>query len=179
MSQIIVYRNGQPFVGSPVSTTFNHRIHFDTLEALDYLDKGGQGITPITLFYYFTGQWLFYGTHYFTGQWFQSHSFSFWLNFSTREFSWFHSSRISNCSISIQLIFDGLLAANVEICFLGEKSSTLYVNFERKVTKNNYHLPHRRTVMKYAVCWEIVIIWNFLWRFCRKQFPKANKRRRL
>ena len=37
----IVYRNGQPIVGTPVSTIFNHRIYFITL---DFFDKGGHGI---------------------------------------------------------------------------------------------------------------------------------------
>ena len=41
----IVDRNGQPIVGFPVSTTFNDRIYFNTLEALDFLDKGWHGIT--------------------------------------------------------------------------------------------------------------------------------------
>ena len=45
LSQIVVYRNGQPVVGTPVSTTFNHRIYFNTLEALDFLEKGGHGLT--------------------------------------------------------------------------------------------------------------------------------------
>ena len=45
LSQNVVYRNGQPIVGTPVSTTLNHRIYFNTLEALDFLDKGGHGIT--------------------------------------------------------------------------------------------------------------------------------------
>ena len=44
-SQIDVYKNGQPIVGTPVSTTFDHRICFNTLEALDFLEKGGHGIT--------------------------------------------------------------------------------------------------------------------------------------
>ena len=35
LSQIVVYRNGQPIVGTPVLTTFNQRIYFNTLEALD------------------------------------------------------------------------------------------------------------------------------------------------
>ena len=38
LSQIVVYRNGQPIVGTPVSTFFNHRIYFNTLEALNFLD---------------------------------------------------------------------------------------------------------------------------------------------
>ena len=45
LSQIVVYRNGQLIVGTLVSTTFNHRIYFNTLETLDFLDKGGHGIT--------------------------------------------------------------------------------------------------------------------------------------
>ena len=45
LSQIVVYRNGQPIVQTPVSTTFNHRIDFNNLDALDFLDKGGHGIT--------------------------------------------------------------------------------------------------------------------------------------
>ena len=45
LNQIVVYRNGQPIVGTPVLTTFNHRIYFNTLEALDFLEKGGHGIT--------------------------------------------------------------------------------------------------------------------------------------
>ena len=45
LNQIVVYRNGQPIVGTPVSTTFNHCIYFNTLEAPAFLDKGGHGIT--------------------------------------------------------------------------------------------------------------------------------------
>ena len=45
LSQIVVYRNGQPIVGTPVSTSVNQRIYFYTLEALDFLDKYGHGIT--------------------------------------------------------------------------------------------------------------------------------------
>ena len=45
LSQIVVYRKGQPIVGTPVSTTFKHRIYFNTLQALDFLDKGGHDIT--------------------------------------------------------------------------------------------------------------------------------------
>ena len=45
LGQIVVYRNGQPSIGSPVLTHFNHRIYFNTLEDLDFLDKSGHGIT--------------------------------------------------------------------------------------------------------------------------------------
>ena len=42
---------------------------------------------------------------------------------------------LTNCSFSVQLTFDGALAANVEILFLGERGSIFYVNSERMVTK--------------------------------------------
>ena len=117
LSQIVVYRNGQPIVGTPVSTTFNHRIYFNTLEALDFLDKGGHGITLDN-----------YPNHFIL---------AFDLT-STQEASHdFIHPELTNCSISVQLTFDGALAANVEILFLGERSSTFYVNSERKVTKNS------------------------------------------
>ena len=117
LSQIVVYRNGQPIVGTPVLTTFNHRIYFNTLEALDFLDKGGHGITLEN-----------YPNHFVL---------AFDLT-STQEAS--HDSihpELTNCSISVQLTFDGALATNVETLFLAEKSSTFYVNSERKVTKNS------------------------------------------
>ena len=41
LSQIVVYRNGQPIIGTPVSTTFNLRIYLNTLEARDFLTKLG------------------------------------------------------------------------------------------------------------------------------------------
>ena len=44
----------------------------------------------------------------------------------------------TNCSISIQLTFEGALAANVEILFLGERSSAFYVKSEQKVTKISF-----------------------------------------
>ena len=116
LSQIVVYRNGQPIVGTPVSTTFNHRIYFNTVEALDFLDKGGHDITLDN-----------YPKHFIL---------AFDLT-STQEASHdFIHPELTNCSISVRLTFDGALAANVEISFLGERSSTIYVNSERKATKN-------------------------------------------
>ena len=46
LSQIVVYGKSQPIVGTPVSTKFSHRYFFNTLEALDFPDKGWHGITP-------------------------------------------------------------------------------------------------------------------------------------
>ena len=120
LSQTVVYRNGEPVVGTPVSTTFNRRIYFNTLEALVFLDKGGHGITLEN-----------YPNHFIL---------AFGLT-STQEASHdFMHPELTNCSISVQLTFDGALAANVEFFFLGDKSSTFYVNSKRMVTKKlNYH----------------------------------------
>ena len=117
LSYIVVYRNGQPIVGTPVSTTFNHRFYFNTLEALDFLDKGGHGIILEN-----------YPNHFIL---------AFELT-STQEASHdFIHPKLTNCSISVQLTFDGALAPDVEFFFLGERSSTFYVNSEQKVTKNS------------------------------------------
>ena len=89
LSQIVVYRNGQPIVGTPVSTTFNHRIYFNTLEALDFLNKVGHGITLDN-----------YPNHFIL---------AFDLA-STQEASHdFIHPELTNCSISVQLTFDGAL----------------------------------------------------------------------
>ena len=139
LSQIVVYRNGHLLLKHRSQQIFNHRIYFNTLEALDFLDKGGHGINL------------------------DNHPNHFALVFdltSTQESSHdFIHPELTNCSISVQLTFDGALAANVEILFLCEKSSKFYVNWERKVTKKlNYHLPHRWRVLKYAICWENALI---------------------
>ena len=111
----MVYRNDQPIVGTPVSTTFNHRIYFNTLESLDFLDESGHGKTLDN-----------YPDHFIL---------SFDLTSTQVASHAFIHPEPTNCSISVQLTFDGALAANVEILFLGESSSTFYVNSEQKVTK--------------------------------------------
>ena len=114
-SQIVLYRNGQPIVGTPA--TFNHRIDFNTLEALDFLDKGEHGIAldnyPKNIVLAFDSNSTQEASHDFTNP------------------------EHTNCSILVQLTFDGALAANAEILLPGERSSTFYVNSERKVTKNS------------------------------------------
>ena len=45
LSQIVVYRSGQAMVGNPILTNFNNRICFNTLEALNFLDKSEHGLT--------------------------------------------------------------------------------------------------------------------------------------
>ena len=117
LSQIVVYRSCQSVVGIPVSTAFNHRIYFNTLETLDFLDKCGHGINLDN-----------YSNHFIL---------TFDLT-STQETSQdFIHPELTNCSILVQLTFDEALAANVEIFFLGERSSKFCGNSERKVTENS------------------------------------------
>ena len=41
LSQVVVYRNGQLIVGTPVLTIYNDPIYFNTLGTLDFLTKVG------------------------------------------------------------------------------------------------------------------------------------------
>ena len=43
LSQFVIYRNGLPIVGTPITTNFEKRLYFNALEALDFLDRGGHG----------------------------------------------------------------------------------------------------------------------------------------
>ena len=116
LSQIVIYRNGLTIVGTPISTASNQRLYFNTLEALHFLDKGGPGISLSD-----------YPNHF---------TMAFDLT-STQEASHdFIQPELTNCSISVELIFSRALTDNIEILFLGERSSTFYVSSERKVTKN-------------------------------------------
>ena len=96
---------------------------------LDFLDKGGHGITLDKYSNHFILAFDLTSTQEASHDFIQNLNFSIWVQFA----------------------FDGALAANVEYLFLGERSST----FDKKL---NYHLPHRCIVMKYAICWENVVI---------------------
>ena len=117
LNKIVIHRNGLLVVGTPISTTSDQRVYFNTLEALDFLDKGGLGI-PLAD----------YPNHFIL---------AFDLT-STQEASHdFIHPELTNCSISVELTFGTPLGDNVEILFLGERSSNFYVNSKRKVTKNS------------------------------------------
>ncbi|XP_075250834.1 uncharacterized protein F54H12.2-like [Convolutriloba macropyga] len=117
LSEVTIYRNGLPIVGTPISTTQRKRIYYNTIEALDFLQKGtGHGI-PL-------GD---YDNHFIM---------AFDLT-STQEASHdFIHPELTNCSISVDLTFSRALADNVEILLLGERNSTFYITSDRKVTKN-------------------------------------------
>ncbi len=43
---------------------------------------------------------------------------------------------LTSCSITVELQFSNALADNTEILFLGEKSSTIFIDSTRRVSKN-------------------------------------------
>ena len=44
---------------------------------------------------------------------------------------------VTNCTISIELKFSAALPSNIEIFFIGEKGSTIFIDSARKVSKNH------------------------------------------
>ena len=56
---------------------------------------------------------------------------------STQEASYdFIHPELTNCTISVELKFDAPLGENVELLFMGERASTVYVRSDRKKAKN-------------------------------------------
>ena len=95
LNEIIVYRNGLPIAGTPVSTTDNKRIYYNTLEALDFVFNNSHGISLAN-----------YHNHYIM---------EFDLT-STQEASHdFIHPELTNCTISVKLKFDAPLGENVEL----------------------------------------------------------------
>ena len=45
LNEIIVYRNGLPIAGTPISKSDNKRIYYNTLEALDFVLNTSHGIS--------------------------------------------------------------------------------------------------------------------------------------
>ena len=116
LNEIIVYRNGLPIAGTPISTSDNKRIYYNTLEALDFVLNTSHGISLAN-----------YDNHYIM---------AFDLT-STQEASHdFIHPELTNCTISLVLKFDAGLGNNVELLFMGERASTVYVRSDRKITKN-------------------------------------------
>ena len=116
LNEIIVYRNGLPIAGTPVSTTDNKRIYYNTLEALDFVFNNSHGISLAD-----------YHNHY---------NMAIDLT-STQEASHdFIHPELTNCTISVELKFDAPLGENVELLFMGERASTVYVRSDRKIAKN-------------------------------------------
>ena len=114
LNEIIVYRNSLPIAGTPISTSDNKRIYYNTLEALDFVLNTSLGISLAN-----------YDNHYIL---------AFDLT-STQEASHdFIHPELTNCTISVELKFDAGLG--LRLLFMGERASTVYVRSDRKITKN-------------------------------------------
>ena len=112
----MIYRIGLPIVGTPITTNFEKLLYFNTLEALEFLDRGGHGISLSD---------------------YQNHFVMVFDLTSTQEASHdFIHLELTNGSVSVELFFSRALEDNTEILFLGESSSTFLVTSDRKVTKN-------------------------------------------
>ena len=115
LQSITVYRNGYPIAGTPLQTEDDKKLYLNSLEALQF-KAHGHGVpfddymNPYVLVFDLT---------------------------STQQASYdYLYPELTNTSISVDLRFKSDLGASVELFFLGEKASTLYINCDRQVSKN-------------------------------------------
>ena len=126
LEQICIYRNGLPVADSPVITTDVKRLCFNTRSDLANIDN----VHGISLFEY------------------PNHCIIVFDLTCTQQTShdFFHP-EITNCSISIELKISAALPNNTEIFLIGEKSSTIFIDSARRVSKNHI-LTNRWMKMK-------------------------------
>lgn len=117
LDSITVLRNGYPIAGTPLQTDNDKKLYLNSLEALAFTSHG-HGI-PIDDF----------PDHYvlvfdLTSTQQASHDYLY--------------PELTNGSISIDLRFAKDIPDSLELFFLGERSSTIYINSARKIRKNFY-----------------------------------------
>ena len=95
-----------------MSTTDNKRIYYNTLEALDFVFNKSHEISLAS-----------YHNHYFL---------AFDLRFTQKALHDFIHPELTTCTISIKLKFIATLRENVELLFMGERASTIYVRSDKK-----------------------------------------------
>ena len=115
LREITIYRNGFSTAGTPMSTTDNKKLYYNSMSALAYVENG-HGI-PLSEF--------------------ANHYIMVFDVTSTQEATHdFVHPELTNSSLSVELKFNAALAHNVEIFFLGEKASTIYIDSARNASKN-------------------------------------------
>ena len=115
LREITVFRNGFLTAGTPMSIVDNKRLYYNSMSALAYVENG-HGITLSE---------------------FSNHFIMVFDLTSTQEATHdFIHPELPNSSISVELKFDTALTNNVEVFFLGAKSSTVYIDSARNVSKN-------------------------------------------
>ena len=116
LKEIIVYRNGLPIAGTPVSTTDNKRIYYNSLKALDFVFNKSHGISLAN-----------YHNHYIM---------AYDLTSTQKTSHDFIHPESTTCTVSVKLKFNAPLGENAELHIMGERASTLYVRSDRKIAKN-------------------------------------------
>ena len=117
LESITVYRNGYPIAGTPLLTDDDKKLYLNSIDALAFTSHG-HGV-PIAEF---TDHYVLVFDLTSTQQ--ASHDYLY--------------PELTNGSISIDLRFAKDITDNLELFFLGEKTSTIYINSARKVRKNFY-----------------------------------------
>ena len=120
LNEITVYRNGFATAGTPMSTRDDKRLYFNSMGALAFIENG-HGISLAD-----------FPRHYIM---------VFDLTSIQEATHDFIHPELTNSSLSVELKFGAALANNIEIIFLGEKCSTVYIDSARNVSKNS--LPMR------------------------------------
>ena len=115
LNEIIIYRIGFASAGTPMSTTDNKRLYYNSMAALAYVENG-HGISLSD---------------------FPSHYIMVFDLTSTQEAT--HDCihpELTNSSLSVELKFGTALPRNIEILFLGEKCLTVYIDSSRNDSNN-------------------------------------------
>ncbi len=115
LSQIAVYRNGRAIAGTPITADNDNRLYYNSLTSLAYMESG-HGITLSD-----------YPNHYVM---------VFDLTSTLEASHEFIHPELTSSSITVELQFSNALANNTEILFRGEKSSTIFIDSTRRVSKN-------------------------------------------
>ena len=115
LSEVTVYRNGFPIAGTPLSTDDEKRVYMTTIDALAF-GYHGHGI-PFSNY-----------TNHFV--------LVFGLTSAQQASHIFLYPELTNAAVSVELKSSTALPGNTEVFLLGEKASTIYIDSNRKVSKN-------------------------------------------
>ena len=116
LEQIYIYCNRLPATNSPISTADNKLLYFNTISDLAYIDNG-HGISLSD-----------YPNHFIM---------VFDLTSTQQASHDFIHPELTDCSISIELKYSAALPTNIEIFIFGEKTSTIFFDTARRVSKNH------------------------------------------
>ena len=115
LSEISICCNGLPIADSPISTSNIKRLYFNTLSDLAYVDDG----------------------HGISLEDYPNHFVMVFDLTSTQQASHdFIHPELTNSSISVEMKFATALTDNIELFIVSEKASTIYIDSNRKVSKN-------------------------------------------